>query len=240
MTTDFKDRIVVALDTPDLAQAKKLVKILAGDLSFFKVGKELFISCGPQIIEMIKGEGGKVFLDLKLHDIPNTVSNAASVITKFGVDIFNVHASGGAAMMKKCVEVVNREAQEKGIVPPKILGVTVLTSLNDEIVKQELKWENNAAEQVILLAGLSQRAGLDGVVCSAQEITAIRETAGKDFIILTPGIRPEWAATDDQKRVLTPRRAFDLGADYIVIGRPITQHKDPKEAVQKILEEVLA
>lgn len=236
--SNAKDKIVVALDTSDYGQVQEWVKELADYVGYFKVGKELFISFGPKIIEMIKESGGKVFLDLKLHDIPTTVAKASAVITSYGVDIFNVHASGGYDMMARTVEAVKAEAAKRNMDVPTMLAVTVLTSLNDEVLKDELKWVNNAKDQVVNLAALTKKAGMDGVVCSPKEIEIIKEKVGADFEVLTPGIRPAWSQTNDQKRIMTPKDALEAGADYLVIGRPITQAADPVEAAKKILEEM--
>lgn len=235
---NVKDKIVVALDTSDYDQACLWVKELAPYVGYFKVGKELFISFGPRIIEMIKNTGGRVFLDLKLHDIPNTVAKSSAVITSYGVDIFNVHASGGMEMMQKTVEAVRNEADKRRIAVPTMLAVTVLTSLNDAVLKDELKWQNNAKDQVLNLASLTKEAGMDGVVCSPQEIEIIKEKVGTDFEVLTPGIRPAWSQKNDQKRIMTPKQALDAGADYLVIGRPITQADDSIEAARLIVEEM--
>lgn len=236
--SNVKDKIVVALDTADYNQACSWVKELADYVGYFKVGKELFISFGPKIIEMIKNEGGRVFLDLKLHDIPTTVAKSSAVITSFGVDIFNVHASGGYEMMKRTVDAVREEADKRNMDVPTMLAVTVLTSLNDAVLKDELKWINNAKDQVVNLAALTKKAGMDGVVCSPQEIEIIKDKVGADFEVLTPGIRPAWSQTNDQKRIMTPAEALKAGADYLVIGRPITQAKNPIEAAQMILSEM--
>lgn len=236
--SNAKDKIVVALDTSSYEQAHTWVKELAPYVGYFKVGKELFISFGPRIIEMIKNEGGKVFLDLKLHDIPNTVAQSSKVITSFGVDIFNVHASGGLSMMQKTVEAVRQEADKRKIEVPTMLAVTVLTSLNDAVLKDELNWKNNAKEQVVTLASLTKKAGMDGVVCSPKEIEIIKEKVGSDFEVLTPGIRPAWSQKNDQQRIMTPKEALVAGADYLVIGRPITKAEDSVLAAKKILSEM--
>ncbi len=232
-----ENALIVALDFSDLSEAEKIVKKIVPLVKFFKIGKELFTSAGPEAIEMVHSHKGRVFLDLKFHDIPNTVGSACEAAARHGVFMMNVHALGGKTMMYHAVQAVHRGAHEKKIQPPKILGVTVLTSLTDRDLK-EIGIKKKVKQEVQDLAVLTQRCGLDGVVASGQEIRPIRDVAGKNFIIVTPGVRPIWAPHGDQKRVITPKEAIDLGADYIVVGRPITQHPQPLIAAEKILEEV--
>lgn len=231
------DKLIVALDFPDLASAEKTVKKVAPLVKTFKIGKELFTAAGPEAVRMIHSYKRRVFLDLKFHDIPNTVASACEAAARLGVFMMNVHALGGRAMMVGAVQAVHKTAAERKTAPAKVLGVTILTSLADRDLK-EIGMTQNIGRAVPHLAGLAKDCGLDGVVASAREIQTIRKKTGKDFLIVTPGVRPVWAAHGDQKRVTTPREAVDAGADYIVVGRPITQHPQPLAAVEKILKEI--
>jgi len=223
-------KVIIALDTYDEQKALNLVKLLKHRISIFKVGLELFCSQGPDIVKKINDMGCKVFLDLKFHDIPNTVAGAARAALNTGAFMFNVHASGGRQMMKKV-----RETLDTAIVheKPLVLAVTVLTSLEEKDLN-EINIYRSPLEQVKALALLAKESGLDGVVASPQEIKAIREVVGQDFIIVTPGIRPRWAQAGDQKRVMTPAEALEAGANYIVVGRPVTAAPDPGEALEKL------
>lgn len=235
MTTVLEDRLIVALDVPDARGAEKLMERLSGTVKVFKVGKELFTAEGPAIVRAIQSRGFKVFLDLKYHDIPNTVAGACEAAAKLGVYMMNVHASGGTAMMSKAAEAL-RKGSAMGP-KPILLGVTVLTSLSDADLK-EIGYTGTARAQVEHLAGLARLSGLDGVVASPLEIQTVRNKCGKNFVIVTPGVRPTWADAGDQKRVLTPAEAIQAGADHIVIGRPITKADDPAEAARLILREI--
>jgi orotidine-5'-phosphate decarboxylase len=231
------DKLIVALDTPDLKRAEAIVEKVSPLVKIFKVGKELFTSAGPDAVRMIHSHKCRVFLDLKFHDIPNTVSSACEAAAKLGVFMMNVHILGGRTMMVNAVQAVHLMFQGKKHSAPKLVGVTVLTSLKDADLK-EVGISKKVKQEVSLLALLAKSSGLDGVVASAQEIQIIRKTAGKDFLIITPGVRPIWAAHGDQKRVMTPADAVSAGADYIVVGRPITQHPQPMVAAEKILKEI--
>lgn len=230
-----EQRIIAALDTPDLSQAENLLKKLRGTISFYKVGFELFYAQGWKAVDLVEKYGGRVFLDLKLHDIPNTVKSALKVIAEHPVAMVNVHCLGGLEMMRSAAEVFREAAQKKGK-KPLLIGVTVLTSLTQENLSKELGIEKTVEHEVKALAALAKRAGLDGVVSSPQEISVLRKEFGSDFVIVTPGIRPEGTAQDDQKRVLTPKQAVQEGADYLVIGRPITGAEDPQKAAKNIIE----
>lgn len=233
-----KDRIVVALDVETTAQALALVEKLRGIVGMFKIGKQLFTAAGPDIVRQVVGMGEKVFLDLKFHDIPNTVASAGVEAMRLGVSIFNVHALGGSAMMRSTVEAVNTAAERENLNKPLILAVTVLTS-HDQDSLQELGLQSSIQEQVIRLAQLTAAAGMNGVVASPQEIISLRAAiSDPNFIILTPGVRPAGAALNDQKRVMTPGEAVEAGANYLVIGRPITGAENPAAAAQKIIEEI--
>jgi len=236
-----KDRIVLALDVDTHAEAIELVKDLTPYVGVFKIGMQLYNSIGPSIVEEVNALGGKVFVDLKFHDIPNTAGAAGKVLTRLNSFMFNVHAAGGREMMQKVAADAQGEASRLGIVPPVILAVTVLTSISDQQLQEEMYVSGlNVKELAVRWAVMAKESGLNGVVCSPQEITAIRAACGPDFKIVTPGIRPLWSAANDQKRITTPRQALDQGADYMVIGRPIVQAKDPAEAAQRIIDELEA
>ena len=230
-----KERIFVALDTTDLAHGLELTNALSGHVGGVKVGKEFFTACGPEGVYAVKQCGMPVFLDLKFHDIPNTVAGAIRASLLFSPFMVNIHASGGKAMMRAAV----KSAEEAGKNRPLVLGVTVLTSI-DKSDLQSIGIEKSVSNQVLRLASLSQFSGLDGVVCSAQEVEELREYLGKDFKLVVPGIRPKWAKNNDQKRIVTPAEAIALGADYIVIGRPITQANNPLDAADRVVAEIAA
>ena len=233
----MKDRIVVALDVPGRDRALRLVEQLSGLVGMFKIGSQLFTAEGPDLVREIVGAGERVFLDLKFHDIPNTVATAAESAARLGVSIFNVHALGGAEMMRAAAHAV----KDRGILwmtRPAVLGVTVLTSM-DESNLAEVGVNTDMNSEVVRLATLARDSGLDGVVASPREIRLIREfVASEGFIILTPGIRPAGSATGDQKRIATPLDAIRDGADFLVIGRAITSSDNPRAVVQRLLEEI--
>jgi orotidine-5'-phosphate decarboxylase len=234
---DPKDKIIFALDVEHFREAQQWVTLLKDHVGIFKVGKQLFTHAGPKVVDMIRQKGQKVFLDLKFHDIPNTVARAGEEATKLNVAMFNLHALGGFAMMKKTVEGSRAVAKSLGIPRPLILAVTILTSMDEETLK-EVGVQGPLLEEVGRLAHLSMKAGVDGVVASPQEIGIIRQRCGEKFLIVTPGIRPPSDKKDDQKRTLSPKEAISAGADYLVIGRPIKEAKDPIEAVQGIIEDI--
>ena len=235
MTVELDDpRVIVALDFADAESALALVDRLAPSQCKLKVGKELFVRAGPELVRQLVGQGFKVFLDLKFHDIPNTVAQACRAAADLGVWMVNVHASGGLKMMQAAREAVDRSANL-----PKLIAVTVLTSMRGEDLHQVgLDVEPDA--QVARLAGLASEAGMDGVVCSAQEATMLRHQIGANFLLVTPGIRPAGSEIGDQSRILTPAQAVTAGADYLVVGRPITQADDPISALQSINIEIAA
>lgn len=236
---EARDRIVLALDVDTRDQALSLVKELACHVGVFKVGMQLFNSTGPSIVREINELGGKVFVDLKFHDIPNTVSAAGRVMTRLGCYMFNVHAAGGSEMMKALVQDVKTEARKVGAPEPLTLAVTVLTSINQVQLENEMFVKDmEVRELVVKWALMAKESGISGVVCSPQEITAIRQACGPDFKIVTPGIRPAWSEANDQKRITTPRQALDMGADFMVIGRPIVKAESPALAAQKIIDEL--
>lgn len=225
-------KIIVALDYPDAASALALVARLDPALCHLKVGKELFTAVGPQLVAQLQQRGFEIFLDLKFHDIPNTTAQACKAAATLGVWMVNVHASGGRRMMEAAREGLANFAR-----PPKLIAVTVLTSMAQADLV-ELGITATPAEQVSRLAGLAQASGLDGVVCSAQEAGLLRRQCGDKFCLVTPGIRPAAAPADDQSRIMTPRAALEQGASYLVIGRPITKAADPLLALQQISNEM--
>lgn len=229
----MNSRVIIALDYPDSNQALALVERLQPERCRLKVGKELFTRGGPQLVEKLVAKGFDVFLDLKFHDIPNTVGRACAAAADLGVWMVNVHCLGGRRMM-----VAAKEAIEAAAHRPLVIGVTVLTSMGESDI-HEVGLAGTPGENVARLADLAQEAGLDGVVCSPQEVAMLRAERGEDFKLVTPGIRPKWTATGDQTRVTTPSEAVNLGADYLVIGRPITAADDPMEALVRIEEELL-
>lgn len=221
-----RNPLILALDVPSRKQAVELARRTSRFVSHYKVGSQLFTSEGPDLIRDLKSGEHGVFLDLKFHDIPNTVAKAAEAAAALGVDMFDVHASGGAEMMKAAVEAAGGAAQRAGTPRPLVLAITVLTSMSSTV------------EEVLALAERARNAGADGVVASAWEARAIRDRLGADFLIVTPGIRPSWAAANDQRRVASPREAIENGADFIVVGRPIQQAQDPGEAARLVCEEM--
>jgi orotidine-5'-phosphate decarboxylase len=233
-----KDRIALALDVDNDREALGIVSELKDSVGVFKVGLQLFTAYGPDIVRRITGMGGRVFLDLKYHDIPNTVAKASAEAVKLGVSIFNVHTLGGLDMMKAAVEATRETAQKLDLPVPAVLGVTILTSMDELSLRKELKITRSLRREVVHLARLAQRAGMHGVVASPQEIKTLRRAVRGEFIILTPGVRPAWADKDDQKRVMTPGEAVEAGADYIVVGRPVLRSSDRKAAVEKIVNEM--
>ena len=229
------DRILVPLDTTDVNWAANLAERLHGHVGGIKLGKEFISAHGPQGVRQVAGDDQPLFLDVKFHDIPNTVAGAIRAVSALRPFMINVHACGGRAMMEAAVA----ENAKAGEVRPLMLAVTVLTSLDDDDLT-ELGIFENAGEQALRLARLAQDCGVDGVVCSPKEITMLRDACGPDFKLVVPGIRPAWASTDDQKRTASPADAVAMGADYLVIGRPITGADDPLVAVARVAEELAA
>ena len=227
-------RIIVPLDFNTAEQALGLVEKLQPDLCRLKIGKELFTKAGPVLVEKLIAKGFDIFLDLKFHDIPTTVAKACAVAADLGVWMVNVHASGGTEMMSLAREEIEKKSHH-----PLLIGVTILTSMNQQALK-ELGIQCSVEEQVMRLAQLASDAGLDGVVCSAHEVKILRDNLGEEFKLVTPGIRPGGSIKDDQKRVMTPGQAINAGSDYLVIGRPITQAEDPAQALKDISEEISA
>lgn len=233
-----RERICVALDVPDVNTAKALTEKLVNYVGFFKIGFELFTNEGSGAVSAVREVGGKVFLDLKFHDIPATVAQAVVPATRLGVALLNLHASGGSEMMQKAAVAVAKTAEREKIDKPFLIAVTVLTSLDSKILKNELHVAGPLQDHVVHLAKLAMAAGLDGIVASPQEVVAVREACGQDCLIVTPGIRPLGVAAHDQKRTMTPKEAIRAGADIIVIGRAITGSPDPTDAAKRILDEI--
>ena len=233
-----KNRLTLALDVDNDREALEIVAELKHSVGVFKVGHQLFTAYGPDIVRRITGMGGRVFLDLKYHDIPNTVAKAAAEAVKLGVSMFNVHSLGGLEMMKAAAESARETAEKLNLPVPVVLAVTILTSMDEKSMRKELKITRSLQREVVHLARLARRAGVQGVVASPHEIKTLRRAVRGDFVILTPGVRPLWADKDDQKRVMTPGEAVKAGADYIVVGRPVLKAGDRKAAVEKILEEM--
>ncbi|MBP1583032.1 MAG: orotidine-5'-phosphate decarboxylase [Victivallales bacterium] len=224
--------LISALDVPEMETALTMVDKFGEEVQWYKVGKQIFTKFGPEIVRSLKSRGKKVFLDLKFHDIPNTVAQAIRSAASIGADIVNVHASGGPAMLTAAAQA----ARETGVT---VIAVTVLTSL-DENELRAIGLQATPAEQVVRLAKLTKDCGLAGVVCSPKEITLVREACGRDFLTVVPGIRPAGAAAGDQKRIMTPAEAAKAGADYIVVGRPILQAEDPQGAARAVNAELAA
>ena len=231
-TKGLGSRIIVALDMNNVQAAKALAEKLDPAICRLKVGKELFTHCGPQVVEKLQQKNFDVFLDLKFHDIPNTTAKAVGAAASLGVWMVNVHASGGTAMMSAA-----REELKKFSSPPLLIGVTVLTSMDEQSL-QEVGVSREPLAQVELLASMAKKAGLNGVVSSAREAALIKDVCGNSFLTVTPGIRPENSAANDQKRTMTPAEAIKAGSDYLVVGRPITGAKDPHRACEDIHESI--
>ena len=237
--TEHFERILVALDTTDVAEAKRLASQLASAVGGVKLGLEFFNANGPDGVRRVAAAGQKLFLDLKFHDIPTTVAGAVRAMVPLAPAIINVHAAGGAAMMRAAAEATAEAAASNGTERPMVVAVTVLTSLDEDDLAA-VGQSGPAGDQAVRLAELARAAGLDGAVCSPREAAAVRAACGPDFKLIVPGIRPNWASADDQKRITTPAGAVAAGADYLVIGRPITTAPDPLEAAKLIAEELAA
>ena len=243
----MNEHLIVALDLNNFAAIKKIVNQLKGLVNFYKVGSIPFTYFGPKIIKFLKGEGCKVMFDLKYHDIPNTVAKACQGAIELGVDFLTLHTSGGFSMLEEAVKSALIISESKNIARTKLLGITVLTSIDEAYFKDlfgDIK--RSLDDQVIFFAQLARSAGLDGVVASPKEVSIIRQQLGKNFLIVTPGIRPaadienenNTVANDDQARIMTPKEAIKAGADYIVVGRPIIKASNPQEATRKIIKEI--
>jgi orotidine-5'-phosphate decarboxylase len=235
------DKVIVSLDLDDLAKIKRIVDNLKDLVIFYKVGAIPFTYYGLELIDYLKKSGCKIMLDLKYHDIPNTVARACEAATKMNVDFITIHTSGGFAMLEEAVKATIMAAKNRGTAKPKLLGITVLTSFDEAYFKDlfgDLK--RSLEEQVVFLAQMARSAGLEGVVASPKEVQLIRKACGKDLLIVTPGIRPLVAGiqSDDQARTMTPKQAVEAGVDHMVIGRPIVKAEDPRQAAEKIIKEI--
>jgi orotidine-5'-phosphate decarboxylase len=241
LTENLVGRIMVALDYSSAEEAKVLLKELQGIPCYMKVGMQLFYAAGPSFVQYLKEQGYKVFLDVKMHDIPNTVKGGSESVTRLGVDMFNIHASGGVAMMEAALEGVDKAVTGLAATAsrPLIIAVTQLTSTNQQVLNDEIGISGAVEQSVLRYAQLAQSAGLDGVVASPLEVARIKQSLGSPFVTVTPGIRPAGSAAGDQSRVMTPKKAFQQGTDYIVIGRPITAAPEPRKALETILEELM-
>jgi orotidine-5'-phosphate decarboxylase len=240
MERSAKDKLIVVLDVGTARRALDIFHTLKDVAGMFKVGSQLFTAAGPQVVREILSAGGRVFLDLKFHDIPNTVASAGAEAARLGVSIFNVHACGGSEMMRRTSEAVTETAEREGLARPTVIAVTVLTSADDSVLA-ETGFSSGTTEQVRRLALLAASSGMDGVVASPHEVKLIRATVGRrDFVVVTPGVRPAGSARDDQRRVMTPAEAVRAGADYLVVGRPILNAPDPARAAREIVEEMEA
>ena len=226
------NRVIVPLDVPNLEDAIDLVNRLP-QVNFWKVGLELFVSAGSDILQFLQDKEKQIFLDLKFHDIPNTVAGACRSASKYGVDLLTIHATMGRKALQGAVEAIS--TAEK---PPRLLAITLLTSLNSRDLAFDLKIPLELPEYALQMALLAKESGIDGAVCSPHEVSKLREVCGNDFLLVCPGVRPSWAETGDQKRVMTPAQAIQAGADYLVIGRPITKAENPVEAWSKICAEI--
>jgi orotidine-5'-phosphate decarboxylase len=225
-----KGKIIVPLDVSSTNSAREMIKAIGGAVGFFKIGNQLFTATGPPIVREVLDSGSKVFLDLKYHDIPNTVRHGVESACALGVDMLTIHLSGGRAMCEAAVVA-------RGISKTLILGVTVLTSLTNDALS-EVGFRGSVQDEVLLLAELAKNVGITGLVASPRELTLLRNRYGSIFTTVIPGIRPAWSESGDQKRIMTPRQAVDAGADYLVIGRPITASSNPKDAVKRIIAEL--
>jgi orotidine-5'-phosphate decarboxylase len=228
------NQIIVPLDVPNLASAIETIDRLP-DVTFWKVGLELFVSTGAEIIQLLKSRNKRVFLDLKFHDIPNTVAGACRAAAGYGVDLLTVHATAGKPALTAAMKAVAEGAATAGVNPPRVIAITLLTSLNSSQLADDLHVSLELPEYALQMALMSKGCGLNGVVCSPHEVADLRNKCGDDFIFVCPGIRPSWATTGDQQRTMTPSQAISAGADYLVIGRPITAAPDPQAAWQRIL-----
>ena len=234
----MRDRLIVALDTDDGEDIDWLSGTLIEVVPWVKIGFQAFSTLGTEAFPWLSARGHKVFLDLKFHDIPNTVARDVGTMTKHGANMINMHASGGLEMMQTARNSADDAAYKANIPRPMLLGVTLLTSIDETGFQQNFGSERHLTDQVVYLAQSAQEAGLDGVVASPLEIETIRKACGDNFLIVTPGIRPKWAETGDQRRITTPAEAINRGADYIVVGRPIIEAEDPLEAAEMILDEM--
>lgn len=233
-----KDRIILALDVEQKEEAISLIKELKDYVGVFKIGLPLYINSGPDIIKIIKEEGKEVFFDGKFHDIPNTVAKSCANLVKLGVSFFNLHITGSSKMISSAVKATREAAKEMGIEKPKILGVTLLSSFGQKTFTEELGYSANMDEYVMRMAKIATLSGMDGIITSASDMPKIKAEMGKDVILVCAATRPTWSVIDDQVRIVTPRDAIKSGADYLVIGRPVTLAENKQSAAQMIIDEI--
>jgi len=234
---DPRDYLIVAMDVPGRNEALKLAETLHGEVGYFKIGLQLYTACGPEIVRAIKQLGGKVFLDLKLHDIPNTVAGAVFEAARLEVSLLTLHTLGGGKMMSAAAAAAREAAETLGVIPPRLLGVTILTSMDEEEALR-IGLARPIDDMVLQLAGLAESSGLEGIVCSPLELEAVSSRFSERLFFVTPGIRPAGSDLNDQSRITTPARAVAGGAGHLVVGRPITRASDPAAAARSIVEEI--
>ena len=235
---DAKDRIILALDVDTIEEVVKYVDLLKDYVGFFKVGLPLFISCGFEAIDVIKEHGGKVYFDGKFQDIPNTIAQASTYLLSKGIDFFNISATGGSKMLANTINACNSYAKKNDIEPPIILAVTLLSSFGQKTLTNELGVETNISKYVLNLSRMAKEAGVSGVIAPDTDAAQIKKELGDDFIVVCPAVRPTWAIVNDQIRIVSPTDAINAGADYIIVGRPITQAADPVAAAKLIIAEI--
>lgn len=234
---EIKGKLILALDTDDPGHALEMVERYGDRIPTFKIGLQLFTRSGPELVKEVQNRGKQVFLDLKFHDIPHTVAGAVTEAARIGVFMLNVHTLGGLAMMETAQAALVKTCLQENLERPRLIGVTILTSMDETALRDEIGIPQRVASQVDVLARLAARARLDGVVASPREIDRIKKRCGDHFTVVTPGIRPPWASTDDQKRTMTPRQAIMEGADYLVVGRAVTAQKNPDDALNRLIED---
>jgi orotidine-5'-phosphate decarboxylase len=233
----MKDRVIVPLDVPSEEDAIALLDKLP-QVTFWKVGLELFVSSGPTLLKILKERQKRIFLDLKFHDIPNTVAGACAAAARYGVDLVTIHATAGKIALQQAQTALEKSAQQAGVPVPNLIAITVLTSISSRALAFELKVPIELPEYALQMALLAKESGLAGAVCSPQEVEQLRQICGNEFVLVCPGVRPTWAEAGDQQRIMTPAQAMKAGASYLVIGRPITSAADPEAAFERICEEL--
>jgi orotidine-5'-phosphate decarboxylase len=234
----MKDRIIVPLDVPSEEDAIALLDKLP-QVTFWKVGLELFVSSGPTLLKILKERQKRIFLDLKFHDIPNTVAGACAAAARYGVDLVTIHATAGKIALQQAQMALEKSAEQVGVPAPNLIAITVLTSISSRSLAFELKVPIELPDYALQMALLAKESGLSGAVCSPQEVEQLRQICGDEFVLVCPGVRPTWAEAGDQQRIMTPAQAMKVGASYLVIGRPITSAADPVAAFERICEELV-
>ena len=235
---EAKDRIILALDVDTIDDVKKYVDLLKDYVGFFKVGLPLLVSCGFEAVDVIKEHGGKVYFDGKFQDIPNTIAQASTHLMARGIDFFNISATGGSKMIVNTINACNTYAKKNDMEPPIILAVTLLSSFGQKTLTNELGVEMNISKYVLQLSAMAKEAGVSGVIAPDTDAAQIKKELGEDFIVVCPAVRPTWAIVNDQIRIVSPTDAINAGADYIIVGRPITQAADPTAAAKLIIAEI--